>query len=123
MTAKHILLVEDSEALRKVLGDKLREVGYAVLETGLGDEGYKIAVEQKPDLVITDLVMFPTDGIAMATKIRASGPFGAALPIIALTNQGASEEERRVAGAQFTKYFVKADTPLEDVVKAVQSLV
>jgi CheY-like chemotaxis protein len=117
-----VLLVEDSEPLRKILAEKLRDEHFEVTETGNGDEGAKIAIEQKPDLVITDLVMFPTDGIDMAIRIRESGDWGKHIHIIALTNQNMNEEAGRIERASFDAYFVKAETSLDEVVKQAKSL-
>jgi CheY-like chemotaxis protein len=122
MTQERILLVEDSEPLRQVLSEKLRDAGYLVLEASGGDEGVRIAIEQKPDMVITDLVMFPTDGIEMTKTIRASGDWGQHVKVIALTNQNQNEELDRIKLAEFTDYVVKAETGLDEVVTKVKQL-
>ncbi len=120
MTEYTLLVVEDSEPLRKVLAEKLRDEKFTVLEAGGGEEGIKIATEQKPDMIITDIVMFPMDGLEMASKIRASNDWGKSVHIIALTNQNSAEEEDRLANLNLTAYLVKAETSLDDVVARVK---
>ncbi len=120
MTERKILLVEDSEPLRKVLAEKLRDEKFQVIEAGGGEEGLKIGQEQKPDMVITDIVMFPMDGIEMSKRIRESGTWGEHVYIIALTNQNSTEEEERVGILNLNAYLVKADTALDDVVSHVK---
>ena len=115
-----VLIVEDSEPLRKVLAEKLRDEGYAIVEAGGGDEGYKLSLEEKPAIIISDLVMFPMDGIEMTRKIREAGSWGENVPIIALTNQSENEEQDRATAAGITQYFVKADTSLDQVVAYVK---
>jgi len=119
----HILVVEDSEPLRTVLAEKLRDSGFTVTESGGGEDGLKVACDVHPDLIITDLVMFPMDGIEMATKIRESGTWGKDAKIIALTNQGVSEEETRLEKAQFNAYFVKAEIALDEVVAEAKKVI
>jgi two-component system cell cycle response regulator DivK len=122
MSTHHILLVEDSEPLRKVLAEKLREAGLDIIEAASGEEGLKLALEKKPDLILTDLVMYPMDGIEMTTRIRQSGDWGAKTKIVALTNQNNTEEEDRVKAAGFDAYLVKAETGLEEVVKDAKQM-
>lgn len=122
MSTYHILLVEDSEPLRKVLAEKLRDAELDVTEAASGEEGLRIALEKKPDLILTDLVMYPMDGIEMATHIRESNDWGAHVKIVALTNQNSTEEEGRVSAAGFNEYLVKAETGLEEVVKDIQQI-
>lgn len=122
MSTYHILLVEDSEPLRKVLAEKLREADIDVTEAASGDEGLKLALEKKPDLILTDLVMYPMDGIEMATKIRQSGDWGAHTKVVALTNQNSTEEEERIEAAGFDEYLVKAETGLDEVVKETKRI-
>jgi CheY-like chemotaxis protein len=123
MPIHHILLVEDSEPLRKVLAEKLREAELDVVEAASGEEGLKVALEKKPDLVLTDLVMYPMDGVEMTTRIRQSGDWGSNVKIVALTNQNKTEEEeRRITAAGFDAYLVKAETGLDEVVKDVKSI-
>ena len=117
------MVVEDSEPLRKVLAEKLRDEKFDVIEAGGGEEGLKFALDQKPDIVITDIVMFPMDGLEMAKRIRAEGTWGADVQIIALTNQNSTEEESRLKDLKLNAYLVKADTALDDVVKMVKEII
>ena len=122
MAERKILLVEDSEPLRKVLAEKLRDEKFEVIEAGGGEEGLKIGQELKPDMIITDIVMFPMDGLEMAQRVRGAGAWGENVYMIALTNQNSSEEESRVKGLNLNAYLVKADTALDEVVKHVKEV-
>ena len=122
MTAHSILLVEDSEPLRKVLAEKLRDEKFEVAEAAGGEEGLKIALDTRPDMIITDVVMFPMDGLSMAKAIRDSSSWGKEVNIIALTNQNSTEEEARLEGLNLTAYLVKAETALDDVVSHVKEV-
>jgi DNA-binding response OmpR family regulator len=119
---QQILVVEDSEPLRRVLAEKLREERFEVLEASGGEEGIRIARESKPDMIITDIVMFPMDGLEMVRQIRSEGTWGANLRVIALSNQNSSEDEKRIEALDLTAYMVKAETSLDEVVKRVKEI-
>lgn len=120
MAEHRILLVEDSIPLRKVLAEKLRDERFEILEAGGGEEALKIGLEKMPDMIVTDIVMFPMDGLDMVKKVRQSGEWGQNVHIIALTNQSSSEEEHRLPELRLSSYLVKAETSLEEVVKRVK---
>lgn len=122
MTEQKILVVEDSEPLRKVLSEKLRDEDFEVIEASGGEDGVTMALEQKPELIITDVVMFPVDGLEMSKRIRESGEWGANVSIIALTNQNSAEEENRLVNLNLTDYLVKAETGLDEVVEHIKKI-
>lgn len=75
-----ILIVEDEFLIRAMLGETLRDAGYAVIEAASGDEAAIIISETPPDLIITDVRMPGRfDGIALMTKVRETN---LTLPII-----------------------------------------
>lgn len=122
MTKQKILVVEDSDALREVLVEKLGDENFEVISANGGEAGYTMAIEQKPDMIITDIVMFPMDGLEMAKHIRESGDWGSTVHIITLTNQNSTEDEKRVHALDLTAYLVKSDTSLDEVVKQVKNI-
>jgi response regulator NasT len=122
MLDQKILLVEDSIPLRNVLAEKLTDENFDVLVAGGGEEALKMAEEQKPDMIITDIVMFPMDGLELAKRIRESGPWGEKVFIFALTNQSSGEEEARLKTLRLDAYLVKAETGLDDVVKQAKNI-
>ena len=122
MVEKNILVVEDSLSLRKVLAERLKDAGYNVLEAGTGEEGIRLALAEKPDMIITDVIMYPIDGLEMAKRIRESGAWGAEVHIVTLSNQNSDEERARVEPLHLSAYLVKADTPLDEVVKRAEQI-
>lgn len=122
MIKQKILVVEDSDALREVLVEKLQDENFEVISANGGEAGYTAAIEKKPDMIITDIVMFPMDGLEMAKRIRESGGWGNEVHIITLTNQNSTEDEKRVRALDLTAYLVKSDTSLDEVVKQVKNI-
>jgi len=80
---KKILLAEDEKMLAGILQDRLAEIGYEVLRAEDGEEGLSSALENNPDLIITDILLPVMDGVEMIRKIRENGR---EIPIIILTN-------------------------------------
>lgn len=79
----HILIVDDSGLIRSLLRVVL-EQDYQVSEAKNGREGLQMALERKPDLIITDLMMPELNGYQMVSAIRESADI-AHLPTIMLT--------------------------------------
>jgi len=99
-----ILTIEDDSAIRRGIVDALRFAGYDVLQSGHGDEGLTIALQQEFDLMLLDLVLPGTDGLEILRQVREIRP---TLPVIILSARG--EEDDRVAGLRLgaDDYVVK----------------
>jgi DNA-binding response OmpR family regulator len=90
---KRILIIEDDVAILRGLKDNLEYEGYAVLSATDGEQGYAMIREQKPDLVILDLMLPRLSGYEVCGKVRAEG---GNVPILILTARG--EEVDKVHG-------------------------
>jgi DNA-binding response OmpR family regulator len=88
-----ILVVEDDRAILRGLVDNLEYESYEVSTATDGVEGYRLIREQKPDLIILDLMLPRMSGYELCRKVRAEGD---ATPILMLTARG--EEMDRVLG-------------------------
>ena len=69
-----VLIIDDDEAIRKVLTVTLQDAGYEVLTAADGDSGLKIFDEARPDVILCDLRMPGMDGISVLKKIKAADP-------------------------------------------------
>jgi DNA-binding response OmpR family regulator len=88
-----VLVVEDDPMIQRGLRDNLLKKQYDVLAASDGEEGYRVALAKKPDLIILDLMLPNMNGLEICQKLRAEG-FSA--PILMLTARG--EESDRVLG-------------------------
>ncbi|MDP1689500.1 MAG: response regulator [bacterium] len=116
-----ILIVEDETPLRTALVDTLLNEGYEVLEAKDGQEGLATALNDKPDIILLDLLMPKMSGLEVMEKLRADG-WGKKVPIIVLTNRVPDDKIM----ADVTKYepafyLVKATLNLDDVVAKVKA--
>jgi DNA-binding NtrC family response regulator len=82
---KKILLVEDEESFRQVIGFKLREAGYEVIIAENGTRGYELFTEDHFDLIITDLAMPEMNGLELTKRIKA---ISTDTPVIVITAFG-----------------------------------
>lgn len=118
-TDSKILIVEDEVSLSNALRDKFSLKNFIVFQAKDGEDGLKIALQERPDLILLDLIMPKMDGIAMLKKLR-SEEWGQKVRVIVLTNL---IETGKVAAdlskEQVYEYVVKSDCKIEDVVSMV----
>jgi two-component system, response regulator PdtaR len=118
-TQRRVVIAEDEALIRLDLKEMLEEEGYAVVaEAGDGESAVKLAMEQRPDLVILDVKMPILDGISAAEQIVSQR----IAPCLILTafSQRDLVERARDAGAM--AYLVKPFTK-SDLVPAIEMAV
>jgi DNA-binding response OmpR family regulator len=99
-----ILIIEDELPMRTGLQDCLEGEGYRVLTAADGESGLQRAVEEKPDLILLDIMMPRLDGYAVAEELRR---LGHAMPILMLTAKGQIEDRVTGLDAGADDYLVK----------------
>ncbi len=108
---KKILLVEDDEDFLFILQKKFTTEGFSVVTAKDGQEGVVVAQQEKPDLILSDILIPKMDGIDMAKKIWETD---AGMPIMFLTNLK-DVEDARDPEKKFD-YIIKSDTRIDDIV-------
>lgn len=92
-----ILIVDDEADIREMISGKLAGEGYDILQAENGIEGYKVARQNKPDLIILDLMMPDRNGISVCKDLRANSKTKR-IPIIMLTAR--SEMDSKLEGLE-----------------------
>lgn len=111
--AKKILLIEDDPFLVDIYTTKLNEVGYSVVSAFDGDEAMRKIEEEKPDVVLLDIVLPNIDGWEILRKIKKDEKLKN-LEVIILSNLGQKEEVEKGINLGASKYIIKAHhTPSE----------
>ena len=105
---KNILIVDDSESIRELVGNSLENAGYTVIKGVNGKDGIR-QLKTYPDtvsLIITDLFMPEMDGIELIREIRKDDEYEYT-PILMLTTE--SQQEKKLEGkrAGATGWIVK----------------
>ena len=106
MAAALILIVEDDEKSRKLFRDVLTHEAYRLLEAESGEDGVRLAREQRPALVIMDIQLPGIDGIEALRQLRAT-PETQQIPIIAVTASAMTADRAKIIGAGFDGYQSK----------------
>lgn len=116
-----ILLVEDDKSLQEIYGVRLGSEGYQMLIAGDGEEALNVALKEKPDLILSDVMMPKISGFDMLDILRST-PEIKDTKVIIMT--ALSSEDQRERGEQLGAdiYLVKSQVGIEDVVQAVKDL-
>lgn len=119
----HVLLVEDDDDTRKLLGTMLKRHGAKVTATKSAAEGLSMFSGDVPDILISDIGMPDQDGYDFIRKLRALPPEkGGQTPAIALTGYASRKDRERALAAGYHRHIAK---PIEqaDLVAAIAALV
>jgi signal transduction histidine kinase/class 3 adenylate cyclase len=96
-SAAKILVVDDNPDLRTYLSSILRTKGYRVWTARNGAEGFEAAIQQRPQLIITDLMMPKVSGLDLIRMIRAEDTLQGT-PVVLLTAK--ADEDTRIEGVE-----------------------
>lgn len=116
-----VMLVEDDKNLREIYSIRLVAEGYDVVSAGDGEEALALAVQERPDLVVSDVMMPKISGFDMLDILRST-PETKDTKVIMMT--ALSSEDQRIRGENLgaDKYLVKSQVGIEDVVNAVHEV-
>jgi CheY-like chemotaxis protein len=118
-----VLIVDDDDDARELIGDALAEMGARVQRAGSAADGFAKLHADPPNVVISDIGMPNEDGYSFIRRIRALPPEqGGETPAIALTAYARPEDIRKAEEAGFQLHVVKP-VRLESLIEAVKSCV
>ena len=119
--AKTILIVEDDKFLRELIAQKLVKEGYEISEAIDGEEGIKKIKEEKPSLVLLDLILPGIDGFEILSKMKED-PALAQIPVIILSNLGQKEDVERGLKLGAVDYLIKAHFTPGEIIEKVKNV-
>ena len=112
---ERVLIIEDELPMRTALADVLAGEGYRVLTAADGQSGLERALQEKPDLILLDIMMPRLDGYAVCAELRRlSRP----TPILMLTAKGQVEDRVSGLDAGADDYLVKPFSTQELLARA-----
>jgi DNA-binding response OmpR family regulator len=119
MSLRKILLVEDDYLIQKIIAKHLTKMGYAVSAFDNGLEAYTFfsSLEEKPDLIITDIMLPYLDGTELMAKVKADVK---EFPIIAITAMEANQISYKT-DERFDRIFLKPFN-LKELEEAIQEI-
>lgn len=119
--AQKILIVEDDKFLRELIAQKLIKEGYNIAEAVDGEKGIKTVKEEKPDLVLLDLILPGIDGFEVLAKMKED-PKMAQIPVIILSNLGQKDDIERGLKMGAVDYMIKAHFTPGEIIEKVKAV-
>lgn len=114
-----ILIIEDDKSLNEALVDKCNLEGFEASSASNGEAGLEIAIKEKPDLILLDIVMPVMDGLQVIKKLRED-EWGKTAEIILLTNIDDIEKVSEAVNYGVDNYLVKSDLKMEEIMKRIK---
>ena len=115
------MLVEDDKSLRDIYNIRLAAEGYTTALASDGEEALSVVVQEKPDLIIADVMMPKISGFDMLDILR-SQPETKNIKVIMMTALSSDDQRQRGEALGAEKYLVKSQVGIEDVVNAVHEV-
>ncbi len=116
---KKILFIEDERHFQEMLDVVFKDEGFETFSAFNGVDGIRIAEEEKPDIILSDLVLPKKDGFNVINELK-NNPNLINIPIIILTNLEESQNIEKVISSGAKMYLVKANYTLDDIVSKVK---
>lgn len=116
-----ILLVEDDKSLREIYGVRLLAEGYDIVSAGDGEEALAMAIKDRPDLIVSDVMMPKISGFDMLDILRSTTETKN-IKVIMMTALSSEEQRQRGVTLGADRYLVKSQVGIEDVVRTVHEV-
>lgn len=116
-----IMVVEDDQSLREIYSIRLTAEGYEVVSAGDGEEALAMAVKERPDLILSDVMMPKISGFDMLDILRST-PETKDIKVIMMTALSSDDQRKRGENLGADKYLVKSQVGIEDVIAAVHEV-
>jgi len=116
-----ILIIEDDSALRQAIVDKLKREGFQVVDAQNGKIGLEKAINEKPDLILLDIIMPVMHGMDVLEELRQDD-WGKQAKIILMTNLAEDNKMAKAMDLGVKDYLIKGDWKLNDVIDKVREV-
>lgn len=116
-----IMIVEDDSALREIYSIRVAAEGYEIVSAGDGEEALAVAVREKPDLILSDVMMPKISGFDMLDILRAT-PETANIKVVMMTALSSDDQRERGERLGADRYLVKSQVGIEDVVNTIHEV-
>jgi DNA-binding response OmpR family regulator len=117
---KIVLIIEDDKFLRELISRKILNEGFDVSEAVDGEDGFKKVKEEKPDLILLDLILPGMDGFEFLTKIKEDSSL-TQIPVIILSNLGQKEDIEKGMKLGAVDYLIKAHFTPREIIEKIKA--
>jgi len=117
-----ILIVEDDKPILYSLAHKFELIkGIKTVCAEDGKQGLKLALKEKPDLILLDIILPKMDGITLLKQIRQDN-WGKDVRVIILSNLSNPDREQEARELGVKDYIIKADWKIEDIMEKAKDV-
>ncbi len=116
-----ILLVEDDKSLREIYGVRLLAEGYDIVSAGDGEEALAMAIKERPQLIVSDVMMPKISGFDMLDILRSTTETKT-IKVIMMTALSSEDQRARGEALGADRYLVKSQVGIEDVVRTIHEV-
>ncbi|MDD5039582.1 MAG: response regulator [Patescibacteria group bacterium] len=120
-TKLKILLIEDDTDQVFLYQSKFELEGFEMLSSRYGSEGLRIAGEQKPDIILLDLVLIGESGLDVLANLKKNAPVKN-IPVIILTNLERDDAKAKAKELGAADFLTKANMMPSDVVRRIREI-
>ena len=103
---KTVLIIEDDDSNRRILEVTIRGLGFQVVTAMNGEEGYQLATQKKPDLIIMDVMMPKMSGLDTLRQLRMDAHL-AETPVLVVSAKAAETDRQNAFDAGATDFITK----------------
>ena len=114
-----VLIVEDERPLAHALELKLKREGFDPVVALTGKEGMEKALSGTYAIILLDIIMPEVDGFTLLAEMQRQGK---KTPVLVLSNLGLEEDKQKAKALGVIDYFVKANTPIANIVTRVKAV-
>ncbi|MCD5385019.1 MAG: response regulator [Candidatus Pacebacteria bacterium] len=119
--ALKILVVEDDKFLRELITQKLIREGYDVKGAVDGEDGVIKIKEEKPDIILLDLILPGIDGFEVLTKVK-DDPELKDIPVLILSNLGQRDDVERGLKLGAVDFLIKAHFTPGEIIEKIEKI-
>ena len=116
-----LLIIEDDKFLRDLIAQKLVREGFKVTPAAGGEEGLKAARENRPDLILLDLVLPGMDGFEILEQLKKD-PQLSSIPVLILSNLSQKEDIDRALALGAIDFMIKANYTPGEITEKIKSI-
>lgn len=116
---KSILIIEDENDLLSALETALTEKGYQVTSCLTSEDGLKLAISDKPDLILLDILTKSIHGGIFMQRLKEMNIDS---KVIVLTNIDNDEIKEKMKGLDVDDYLIKSETSLDELIKKISDV-
>lgn len=119
---KKVLIIEDETVLLELFADKFIGENFETLQATTAEKGIRLALKNKPDLILLDIILPGMDGITMLKKLRGDSSWGKSVPVIILSNVTDQQKISEAMKLGVYDYIIKTDLILNDLAKQAKEV-